>query len=70
MLVTVVTPIGKALPLAGTVVTFVTLQLSVAVTVKVTLLREQAPSSAVKTRSVGQVMTGAVPSTTVTVWLH
>src|SRR6185503_19109444 len=41
-LVTVVTPTGKAKPLGGLLVRFVTAQLSVAVTVKFTLL-EQAP---------------------------
>ena len=38
VLVTVVTPTGKADPLAGTLVRLVTAQLSVALTLKVTLL--------------------------------
>jgi len=38
VLVTVVVPRGKAKPLAGVLVTLVTVQLSLAVTVKVTLL--------------------------------
>ena len=43
MLVTVVTPMGKVLPLGGVLTRLVTLQLSVAVTLKVTLLRLQRP---------------------------
>jgi hypothetical protein len=56
--VTVVTPTGKALPLAGTLTRFVTPQLSVALTVKLTLLRLHRPKSALKTRFVGHVTTG------------
>src|SRR6266487_2591331 len=41
VLVTVVTPTGKVLPLGGALTRFVTAQLSVALTVKVTLLRLQ-----------------------------
>jgi len=41
--VTVVTPTGNVLPLAGMLDRFVTLQLSVALTVKITLLRLQRP---------------------------
>ena len=67
VLVTVVTPIGKALPLAGVLTRLVTLQLSVALTVKVTLLRLHRPASALKTRLVGHVITGACVSSTVTV---
>src|ERR1051325_5788195 len=56
MFVTVVTPTGKVLPL------------SVALTVKVTLLRLHRPVSAVKTRLPGQaVKTGFSKSFTVTV---
>ena len=56
--VTVVTPGGKVLPLGGLLTRLVTLQLSVALTVKVTLLRLHRPASALNTRLVGQVMTG------------
>jgi len=58
VLVTVVTPTGKVLPLGGLLTRLVTLQLSVAVTVKVTLLRLHRPASAVSSRLVGQVITG------------
>ena len=58
VLVTVVTPTGKALPLDGLLNRFVTAQLSVAVTVNVTLLRLQRPGSAGRTRLAGQVMSG------------
>ena len=58
VLVTVVTPTGNALPLARLLTTLVTLQLSVAVTVKFTLLRLQRPASALNTRLAGQVITG------------
>ena len=58
MLVTVVTPTGKGLPLAGLLTRLVTLQLSVALTLKITLLRLQRPGSAVSTRLPGQVITG------------
>ena len=66
--VTVVTPTGKVLPFVRLLVTFVTLQLSVAVTVKVTLLRLHWPGSAVNTRFVGQAMAGPVVSRTITLW--
>ena len=56
--VTVVTPTGKVLPLAGLLTRFVTLQLSVALTANVTLLRLQRPASALNTRLAGQVITG------------
>jgi galactitol-specific phosphotransferase system IIC component len=56
--VTVVTPTENVLPLGGLLTRFVTLQLSVAVTLKVTLLRLQRPASAAKTRLPGQVSTG------------
>ena len=58
VLVTVVTPIAKVLPLAGLLTRFVRLQLSVALTIKVTLLRLQWPASAVKIKLAGQVITG------------
>jgi hypothetical protein len=67
VLVTVVTPTGKVLPLAGRLTRFVTPQLSVAFAVNVTLLRLQWPASAVSTRSVGHVITGFSSSVTVTV---
>src|SRR5690348_267875 len=47
--VTIVTPFGKVLPLAGLLTKFVTVQLSVAVTIKVTLVRLHAPGSVVNT---------------------
>ena len=56
--VTVVVPMGKVLPLGGLLTRLVTLQLSVALTVKVTLLRLHRPASADSTRLPGQVMTG------------
>ena len=56
--VTVVVPTGKVLPLITLLTRLVTLQLSVALTVKVTLLRLQRPASADSTRSPGQVMRG------------
>src|SRR5262245_48049247 len=67
MLVTVVVPTGKAKPLAGLLVTFtVPPQLSVAVTVKVTLL-VHAPWEAFTVILDGQVMVGAVVSMTLMV---
>jgi len=57
VLVTVVAPTGKAKPLEGLLVRFVTVQLSVALTVKVTLL-VQAPGAAFTERSDGQVICG------------
>ena len=56
--VTVVVPTGKVLPLTTLLIRLVTLQLSVALTLKVTLLRLQRPASALNTRLTGQVMTG------------
>ena len=56
--VTVVVPTGNVLPLAMLLTRFVTLQLSVALTAKVTLLRLQRPGSAVSTRLPGQVIAG------------
>ena len=58
VLVTVVVPIGNVLPLARLLTRFVTPQLSVALTVKLTLLRLHRPASALKTRLVGHVTTG------------
>ena len=58
MLVTVVTPTGNVLPLAGVLTRLVTLQLSVALTLNVTLLRLHRPASALNTRLLEQVMTG------------
>jgi len=58
VLVTVVIPTGKVLPLGGTLTRLVTVQLSVALTVKVTLLRLHAPASAVSTRLLEQLITG------------
>src|SRR5439155_7111125 len=67
VLVTVVTPTGNVLPLGGLLTRLVTLQLSVALTVKVTLLRLHRPASAANTRLPGQVITGFWLSVTVTV---
>src|SRR5258706_10441100 len=67
MVVTVVALTGKVLPLGGVLTRLVTLQLSVALTVKVTLLRLQRPASAASTKLAGQVMTGIWLSVTVTV---
>ena len=58
VLVTVVRPRAKVLPLGGVLTRFVTLQLSVALTLKVTLLRLHRPASALSTRLAGQVITG------------
>src|SRR6185503_7076552 len=66
VLVTVVTPTWNVLPLAGLLTRLVTLQLSVALTTKVTLLRRHCPASAVSTRLDGQVMVGALVSRTIT----
>ena len=64
VLVTVVVPTGKANPLEGTLVTVAPGQLSVTVTVKVTLLLH-APGAALTLRLAGQVTAGGVLSTTV-----
>src|SRR5947207_9225911 len=69
VLVTVVVPTAKLLPLAGTLAMFVTAQLSVAVTTNVTLL-EHVPANTFTTRLVEQVITGDCTSFTVTVKLH
>ena len=57
VLVTIVVPTGKRKPLAGALEIFVTAQLSVAVTLKVTLL-EHTPGAAFTTRFAGQVICG------------
>jgi len=57
VLVTVVSPSGKANPLAGTLVTLVTAQLSLALTVKVTLL-VHTPGAALTVKFPGQVICG------------
>ena len=67
MLVTVVMPTGKVLPLAGTLTTLTEPQLSVAPTTKVTLLLLHWPASAARTRLVGQIIDGFSLSVTVTV---
>src|SRR6185369_12240810 len=69
VLVTVVVPNGKAKPLAGLLVTFVTAQSSFALTVKITLL-VHAPGAVFTVRFTGQVMVGANVSLTVTVKVH
>src|SRR6185436_9109067 len=69
VLVTVVTPIGKAKPLAGLLVVFNTEQLSLALTIKVTLL-VHAPGAVFTVRFAGHVMVGARLSVTVTVNVH
>ena len=59
VLVTVVTPTGKAEPLAGTLTKLVTLpQVSLAVTTNVTLLTHE-PAAALTVMFAGQVMAGA-----------
>src|SRR6266404_803640 len=66
VLVPVVTPSGKAEPLAGTLATLVTLaQVSLAVTLKVTLL-VHCPAAALTMMLAGQVITGAWMSRTIT----
>ena len=55
--VTTVTPTGKAKPLAGLLVRFVTAQLSLAVTTNVTLLVHR-PGAAFTTRLLEQTITG------------
>src|SRR6266542_1201465 len=66
VLVTIVVPTGKAKPLDGPLTTFATAQLSVAVTLKVTLL-VQAPGAAFTVIFPGHVMSGGCVSLTVTV---
>ena len=69
VLVTVVVPIGNTEPLAGWLEILVTAQLSVAVTLKVTLLAH-VPGAALTMRLAGHVSTGSWLSITVTVKLH
>ena len=69
VLVTVVTPSGNTEPLAGTLVTFATAQLSLAVTLNVTLLTHK-PGAALTIRLAGQLITGGWLSITVTVNVH
>jgi hypothetical protein len=69
VLVTTVVPTGKAKPLAGTLTTFSTAQLSVAVTLKVTLLVHW-PSAAFTVILAGHVSPGRWVSLTVTVKVH
>ena len=57
VLVTVVVPTENAKPLAGTLVTLVTVQLSLVATLKVTLLA-QTPGDALTMRFAGQVIVG------------
>ena len=64
--VTRLVPSGKVEPLGGRQTTTGTEQLSVAVTVKVTLLREQSPALALRRMLVEQVGTGGVWSATTT----
>src|SRR5207249_5497936 len=69
VLVTVVTPTGKAKPLGGLLVRLVTAQLSLALTVNVTLLTHP-PGAAFTVRFAGQVIAGGWLSSTVTVKAH
>src|SRR5436309_4425655 len=69
LLVTVVTPTGKAKPLRGVLVRFVIPQLSLAVTAKSTLLTHW-PGAALTVRFAGQVIAGGCVSFTVTVKVH
>src|ERR1041385_7731471 len=62
-----VVPTGNVPPLGMLLGEFVTEQLSLAFTTKVTLLRLQRPGSAVKTRLPGQVTAGFCVSRIVTV---
>jgi len=59
VLVTIVNPTGKSLPLGGTLTTLVTVQLSLALTVNITLLRPHRPKSANNTRLLEHVITGS-----------
>src|SRR5437879_13024969 len=69
VLVTVVVPAAKLLPLAGTLTTLKIGRASGRDTTKVTLL-EQVPDNTFTTRLVEQVITGDCTSFTVTVKLH
>ena len=68
--VTVVVPTGKVLPLTTLLTRLVTLQLSVALTLKITLLRLHRPASAVSTRLLEQRSAEFCVSVTVTVKLQ
>jgi hypothetical protein len=68
-LVTVVVPTGNAKPLGGWLARLVTAQLSLAITLKVTLL-EQAPGGPFTVMFAGHVITGGSKSFTVTVKVH
>ena len=69
LLVTVVVPSANAEPLAGVLTILVTAQLSVAVTLNVTLL-VQMPVAALTMMFVGHVISGSCVSRTVTVNVH
>jgi hypothetical protein len=69
VLVTVVVPTGKAEPLAGVLTRFVTAQLSLAVTLNVTLLAH-CPGGVLTVILAGQMTTGGWVSRTVTVKVH
>src|SRR5437762_2814072 len=69
VLVMVVVPRGKAKPLAGILERFVTVQLSLAVTTKVTLL-VHTPDAMLTVRFAGHAITGGWVSLTVTVKRH
>ena len=69
VLVTVVVPTGNAVPLGGTLVKLTDPQLSLAVTLKTTLL-EHWPSGTEPTKPGGQLITGGWVSFTVTLKLH
>ena len=69
VLVTVVVPTAKLLPLAGALATVTPGQLSVALTVKVTLLLHT-PGAAFTARFAGQLICGSSLSVTVTVKLQ
>jgi len=70
VLVTVVTPMGKVLPLGGVLTTGTEPQLFVAFTVNVTLARLHWPGFEARVRLDGQEITGACVSLTVTVKLQ
>ena len=69
VLVTVVIPAGKVEPLGGMLVTLTAEQVSLAVTKKVTLLL-QVPGAASTVILLGQIITGAVVSIRMMVWLR
>ena len=66
ILVTVVLPTGKAKPLGGTLTIVLTAQLSVAVTLNITLL-QHTPGPTLTVTSLGQLICGGVLSWTVIV---